>query len=133
MKIKILNKDTGNIIFEHSQKNNTMGETVMQAGRDRVDLSYADLSALTNDDWKLDYGWIYFNFTNLSHADLSFNNFHRTSFLNCDLSYVDLSNCSLFNSNFSNSNLTEANLDNSDLRSANLEGVIGISEKYKRK
>jgi len=63
----------GNVIFEFTKENNTFRDTVLEAVKQKADLSSADLSSAN------------LSYANLSSADLSY----------ADLSYADLSSANL--------------------------------------
>ncbi len=90
MKIQIMNRYSGKVIFEHECEDNTVTKTVLKAIACDTDLSDANLR---NAD--------------LRNANLSYAN----------LSYADLRNANLSYANLRNADLRNANLRNADLSS----------------
>jgi uncharacterized protein YjbI with pentapeptide repeats len=96
VKIQIKNRLTDSVIFEHSQDNNTVKNTVLDAIKKKANLSWANLRG-----------------ANLRWADLS----------GANLSWADLRGANLSGANLSGANLSEADLRGADLREANLRGA----------
>ncbi len=101
VKLSILNRFTGAIIFEFEKENNTIAETVKELCRiakekdETPDLSYA----------------------NLRYADLSSANLRYADLRYADLSSADLSSADLSYANLRYADLSYANLSSADLSS----------------
>jgi len=95
-KIKIKHWLTGSVLFEFEKENNTVKDTVVEAVKQKADLSSADLRS-----------------ANLSSANLS----------SADLSYADLRSADLRSADLRSANLSSANLRSADLRSADLRSA----------
>ena len=116
MKIKIINRFDGSIIFEHECENNTFKLTARSAVSLKVSLSYADLSS-TN-----------LSSANLRYADLRYANLRYADLNSADLNSADLSSADLSSANLRYANLRSANLRSADLRYANLDfSCLGLS------
>jgi hypothetical protein len=93
MKIEILNRFNGSVLFSHDVEGNTLAITVMAAIKSDADLSDANLSG-----------------ANLSDADL----------IDANLRYANLSDANLSDANLSGANLRGADLSDANLSGANL-------------
>ena len=93
IKIEIKNRFTDKILFEYPKENNTIKETVLQAIKEKADLSSADLHS-----------------ADLRSADLR----------SADLSSADLSSADLRHAILSSADLRSADLSSADLRHADL-------------
>ena len=103
-KIQILNWFTGSVIFEHEQENNTLKDTLVEAVKKRVNLSYADLSGVD------------LRGADLSGADLS----------HADLSHADLCEADFHKANIRDAVLRGANLSGADLGNVDIRGAVLI-------
>jgi hypothetical protein len=114
MKIEI-KSILGNVLFEYECKNNTIKKTVEKAVKERVNLSYSDLSGLNLRGSNL-------SGLNLRNSYLSGSDLRNSNLRNSDLSGSNLRNSDLRGSNLSGSNLRGSNLLGSNLLGSNLSG-----------
>ena len=134
--IEIKRWDNDEVIYSHACENNTIGETVEDAVKNGIDLSYAYLS---HADLKI----IDLSNAKLSYANLSNANLYFVNLIGVDLSYADLNNANLYNSNlykaylinanltYTNlcqANLSYANLTNANIRSSILSSILDTTE-----
>jgi hypothetical protein len=105
-KIQILNRYNDSVIYEHECENNTIKTTVEKSIKEKIPLSYANLS---NAD--------------LSNANLSNANLSNANLYNANLSYANLRSADLYNANLRSADLYNADLSNTDLSNADLYKV----------
>ena len=88
----------GSVLFEYTELNNTVKDTLEVAVKSNANLKYADLSNadLSN--------------ANLKYADLSNANLSNANLFNANLRYADLYAANLKYADLSNANLSNANL-----------------------
>lgn len=104
MKLKIQIKSIyGAVLFEFEKENNTQRETILEAIKQKANLSYADLS-----------------YADLSYADLRYADLRYANLRSANLSYADLSYANLSYANLSYADLSSADLSSANLRYANL-------------
>ena len=115
MLIQIKNYRTFHVIFESDIENNTIKDTVEEAVRQGVDLSYADLSCATLKGADL-HG------ANLSRANLSL-----TNLSGADLRAADLFAANLEDSYLSGADLTGANIGDAWLDNVTLDNTTKIA------
>jgi uncharacterized protein YjbI with pentapeptide repeats len=112
MKTKIQIKSIGgDILFEFKKENNTIKDTVEEAVKQKVNLSYASLIGANLHEADL-------CFAHLRGADLRHTNLRMANISWADLSGANLSGASLYDAK-----LNRANLSGADLRYANLSFV----------
>ena len=107
MKTKIQIKSIGgDILFEYEKENNTIKDTVEEAVKQKVNLSYASLIG-----------------ANLHEADLCFAHLRGADLRKAYLSGANLSGADLVGASLSEAKLSEANLSGAYLWRANLRGA----------
>lgn len=116
--IDIKRWDNNKLIFSYTCEYNTIANTLIEAIKQNINLTYADLSGV-----KL-------SCLNLLKIDLSFTNFSWATIEDCNLTGIDLTNAnlshislyhvSLFDCNLSNTKLINAGLWSTDLKNINL-------------
>ena len=116
VKIEIKDYRTGSVIFEFEKENNTVKDTVIEAVKKRVNLSFANLrfADLYNANLRN---------ANLYNADLHGANLHYANLRNANLYNADLHGANLHYANLRNANLHYANLRNANLTGAMLNGA----------
>ena len=118
--MKILHRHTKETIFECKRK--TIKTCLVEAVKNKVDLSYADLS-------NADLRGADLSNADLWDADLSNANLRGANLSNADLRGADLSNADLRGANLSNANLSYADLSNANLSYADLSNADLWGEK----
>ena len=113
MKLKILNRWSGEVLFEYEKENNTIKDTVRKAVEEGVSLRSAYLNSAELDN--LDLGN-----ANLYDADLNNASLYNTDLINANLGHTDLWNANLCNANLYNADLYMADLSHAQLYNANL-------------
>ena len=109
--VKIVSRwDSSKVLFE-STTSNSLKEAVIEARRQRANLSGANL-----------YGANLYG-ANLSGANLYGANLSRANLSGADLSRANLSGANLYGADLSGANLSGANLTGADLYGANLSGA----------
>ena len=110
-KIKIKNKLSNNVLFEFKKENNSIKDTVEEAIKRGVDLSYANLCGV-------DLSSSYLYGANLRDANLS-----GTKLCGAILCEANLCGTNLCGTNLRGADLSDANLCGADLSFANLCGT----------
>ncbi|MHB8483711.1 MAG: pentapeptide repeat-containing protein [Nitrospiria bacterium] len=122
MKTKIqINSIFGKLLFEFEKEDNSTRQTVLEAIKQKADLSsadlrYADLSSADLSSANLSYA-------DLSSADLRSADLSSANLRSADLRSADLSSADLRYANLSYADLRSADLRSADLSSANLRSA----------
>jgi uncharacterized protein YjbI with pentapeptide repeats len=107
MKTKLQIKSVfGSVLFEFEKEDNSIKDTLIEAIKQRTNLSRADLSR-----------------TNLSRTNISGTNLSGTNLSRANLSRADLSRTDLSRANLSRADLSRTNLSRADLSGTNLSGT----------
>ncbi|MBF8177690.1 pentapeptide repeat-containing protein [Herminiimonas contaminans] len=121
MKLQIIQRWSGRVIFEHDIESNTMLATVKAALADDADLSDADLRGANLRGADLSDADL--RGADLSGADLRDADLSGANLRGADLSGADLSGANLRGADLSDADLSGANLRDADLRDADLRGA----------
>jgi hypothetical protein len=103
IKISIKNRFTGSIIFEYEKDDNTVRDTILEALKNKADLSSADLRS-----------------ADLRYADLRYADLRYADLRSADLRSADLRSANLSSADLRSADLRYADLRSADLRSADL-------------
>lgn len=132
MKTKIEIKSvSGSILFEFEKEENTIKDTVLEAIKNKINLSGADLHGVYLGEanmMRVDLSGADLNCAFLSDSNLCEANMRNVN-LNCaymsgtDMSFADLSNANLFCADLNGANLSSAKLINANLSGAGLSGA----------
>ena len=125
MKIQILSRFTGAVLFEHEAENNTIKLTMLAALEIRADLRGANL--IGADLRGANLRWANLRVADLSEADLSEADLRVADLSEADLRGADLSEADLRGADLRGANLRWANLREADLSEADLR-VADLSE-----
>jgi hypothetical protein len=121
MKLQILDRWSGRLIFEHDIEENTMLATIKAAIASRANLSRANLSGANLSGANLSGADL--SGANLSGANLSGANLYGANLYGANLSRANLSRANLSRANLSGANLSGADLSGANLSRANLSGA----------
>jgi uncharacterized protein YjbI with pentapeptide repeats len=111
IKIKIINRFTGSVIFEYTKENNTIKDTIEEAVRGGANLEGANLRGANLEG------------ANLIDANLIGANLEGANLIDANLIGANLRGAYLRGANLIDANLRGANLRGAYLRGANLEGA----------
>ena len=120
-KIEIKNRWTGDVLFEYTTENNTIKDTLLEAVKNKANLSGANLRGANLRGAYL--SGAYLSGANLRGANLSEANLRGAYLSGANLSEANLSGAYLSEANLSGAYLSGAYLSGAYLRGANLRGA----------